>query len=398
MTPVVTLKPGREKSVLNRHPWIFSGAIKRVDGQPAAGDPVAVHDSEGSFLAWGYFNRRSQITVRLLSWNHDEPIDASFWRVRLAASLAARHRASLSAPETTAWRLVYAESDGIPGLVVDRYDNWLVAQFLTAGTDVRKPELARMLLELVPEADGVYERSDVDVREKEGLAPSDGPLLGGPPPAELIVWENGLRFPVDVQSGHKTGLYLDQRENRALLERYASGADLLNCFAYTGGFGIYAARGRASQITHVETSADALAVAERTMALNGLADVHSSYLEADVFQQLRRFRDTGRAFDLIVLDPPKFAHSQRGINRAARGYKDINWLAMRLLRPGGILFTFSCSGVISADLFQKILFGAALDAERDVRIIGRMTQAADHPVLLTFPEAEYLKGMICQVA
>jgi 23S rRNA (cytosine1962-C5)-methyltransferase len=397
MTPVVTLKPGREKSVLNRHPWIFSGAISGVDGQPSAGDLVAVHDSEGAFLAWGYFNRQSQITVRLLSWNRDEPIDDSFWSGRLAQSLAARERPGLSAPKTTAWRLVYAESDGIPGLVVDRYENWLVAQFLTAGTDVRKQELARMLAELVPEAEGVYERSDVEVREKEGLAPSDGPLLGGMPPDELIIRENGLQFPVDVRSGHKTGFYLDQRENRALLEHYVAGADLLNCFAYTGGFGVYAARGGAGQITHVETSADALSTAERTMALNGFANVPSSYVEADVFQELRRYRDSGREFDLIVLDPPKFAHSRRGINRAARGYKDINWLAMRLLKPGGILFTFSCSGVISADLFQKILFGAALDAGRDVKIIGRMTQAADHPVLLTFPEAEYLKGMICQV-
>jgi 23S rRNA (cytosine1962-C5)-methyltransferase len=397
MTPVATLKPGREKSVQNRHPWIFSGAISRIEGQPAAGDLIAVHDAGGSFLAWGYFNRRSQITIRLLSWNRDELIDDAFWRRRLARSISARHRPGVAVPETTGWRLVYAESDGIPGLVVDRYENWLVAQFLTAGTDVRKPDLARLLIELVPEAAGIYERSDVDVREKEGLAPSVGPLLGGMPPAELIMRENGLRFPVDLRLGHKTGFYLDQRENRALLEPYAAGADLLNCFAYTGGFGVYAARGGASQITHVETSADALATAERTMALNGLAGVPSSYVEADVFEQLRRYRDSGREFDLIVLDPPKFAHSQRGVNRAARGYKDINWLAMRLLRPGGILLTFSCSGAISADLFQKILFGAALDAEREVKIIGRMTQAADHPVLLTFPEAEYLKGMICQV-
>jgi 23S rRNA (cytosine1962-C5)-methyltransferase len=397
MIPIVTLKPGREKSVLNRHPWIFSGAIRGVEGEPAAGDVIAVHDSEGSFLAWGYFNRRSQITVRLLSWNRDEVIDDSFWQRRLAESTAARRHPGLDRPDTTAWRLVYAESDRVPGLVVDRYENWLVAQFLTAGTDVRKMALARMLVELVPEAEGVYERSDVDVREKEGLAPSDGPLLGGTPPAELIIRENGLSFPVNVQSGHKTGLYLDQRENRALVERYASGADLLNCFAYTGGFGVFAARGGVSRITHIETSADALATAEQTMALNGLSDVPSSYVEADVFQELRRYRDSGRKFDLIVLDPPKFAHSQRGVNRAARGYKDINWLAMRLLRPGGILFTFSCSGAVSADLFQKILFGAALDAEREVKIIGRMTQAADHPVLLTFPEAEYLKGMICQV-
>jgi 23S rRNA (cytosine1962-C5)-methyltransferase len=397
MTGVVTLKPGREKSVKNRHPWVFSGAIRRVEGELSAGDVVVVRDAEGSFLAWGYYNERSQITVRLLSWNPDEAIDEGFWRGRLARAIGARERLGLPTHETTAWRLVYAESDGIPGLVVDRYENWLVAQFLTAGTEVRKSELARLLIELVPEADGVYERSDVDVREKEGLAPAAGPLLGGTPPAELVVRENGLRFPVDVKTGHKTGFYLDQRENRALLEGYAAGAEMLNCFAYSGAFGVYAARGGASRITHVETSADGLATAERAMDLNGLAGVPCSYVEADVFEQLRRYRDSGREFDVIVLDPPKFAHSQRGIERAARGYKDINWLAMRLLRPGGVLFTFSCSGVISADLLQKILFGAALDAGREVKIIGRMAQAADHPVLLTFPEADYLKGAICQV-
>ena len=397
MTPVVTLKAGRERSVHNRHPWVFSGAIGRVVGQPAAGEPVAVHGAEGEFLAWGYYNERSQIRVRLLSWDPDEAIDEGFWRGRLARSIAARDRFCRPTRDTTAWRLVYAESDGLPGLVVDRYENWLVAQFLTAGTDARRMELARLLVELIPEADGVYERSDVDVREKEGLAPAAGPLLGGMPPAELVMQENGLLFPVDVRSGHKTGFYLDQRENRALLEGYAAGADLLNCFAYSGAFGIYAARGGARQITHVETSADALATAERGMALNGMADVPCTYVTADVFEQLRRYRDSGRAFDVIVLDPPKFAHSQRGIERAARGYKDINWLAMRLLRPGGVLFTFSCSGVISADLLQKILFGAALDAGREVKIIGRMAQAADHPVLLTFPEGEYLKGVICQV-
>jgi 23S rRNA (cytosine1962-C5)-methyltransferase len=397
MTAVLTLKPRRETPVQKRHPWIFSGAIRRVDGQPDPGDVVAVHDSEGSFLAWGYYNRRSQITVRLLSWDQDDVIDEAFWRRRLAHAIAARRYPGSSVSETTAWRLVYAESDGLPGLVVDRYEDWLVAQFLTAGTDVRKAELARLLLDLVPDAVGVHERSDVDVREKEGLVPADGSLVGGEPPAELVIREHGLRFLVDIRSGHKTGFYLDQRENRALLESYAAGADVLNCFAYTGAFGVYAARGGAARVTHVETSAEALAIAERTMALNELTGVPCAYVEADVFEQLRHYRDRGQEFDLIILDPPKFAHSQRGIDRAARGYKDINWLALRLLRPGGILFTFSCSGAISADLFQKILFGAAVDVKREVKIIGRMTQAADHPVSLTFPEAEYLKGLVCQV-
>ena len=293
MTPVVFLKPRRETPVQNRHPWIFSGAIRRVEGQPEAGDVVAVHNSEGLFLAWGYYNRQSQITVRLLSWDQDDVINEAFWRQRLAHAIAARCYPDSSTSDTTAWRLVYAESDGIPGLIVDRYEDWLVAQFLTAGTDVRKEELARLLLELVPEAAGVYERSDVDVREKEGLAPAGGLLAGEEPPAELVIREHGLRFPVDIRSGHKTGFYLDQRENRAGLERYAAGADVLNCFAYTGAFGVYAARGGADRVTHVETSAEALAIAERTMALNGLGGVHCTFEGADVFEQLRRYRDSG---------------------------------------------------------------------------------------------------------
>jgi len=389
----VILRPGREKSALNKHPWVYSGAIQQIKGDPADGDVLPVHDSAGRFLAWGYLNRRSQIALRLLSWDPEERIDSDFWRGRLERALAGRAQLVSSGP----CRLVNAESDGLPGLVVDRYEDWLVAQFLTLGMEVRKEELAGLLAELIPEAAGIYERSDVEVRKKEGLSPAVGSLRGAPPPAELIVSENGLEFAVDLAAGHKTGFYLDQRENRAALEKYAAGAEMLNCFAYTGAFAVYAARGGAGRITNVETSAEALALARRNMALNGFTGRDDEYVEADVFQQLRRYRDTGRQFDLIVLDPPKFAHSQRGVKRAARGYKDINWLAMRLLRPGGVLFTFSCSGAISADLFQKILFGAALDAGREVQIIGRLAQGEDHPVLLTFPESAYLKGAICRV-
>ncbi len=397
MSAKVTLKPGREKSVLNRHPWIFSGAIKAVEGNPADGDLVLVHASGGRPLAWGYLNRRSQIAVRLLSWDPAGGIDTDFWRQRLVQAIAGR-AGLIQNPLTTAYRLVNAEADGLPGLVVDRYGNWLVVQFLTLGVEVRKTDLVALLAELCPDAAGIYERSDVDVREKEGLAAAVGQLHGARPPAELIVLENGLQFAVDVAAGHKTGFYLDQRENRARLEPFAAGKQLLNCFGYTGGFGVYAARGGAAQITSVDVSADALALARRNMALNGFdSRVEDEYVEADVFQQLRRYRDSGREFDLIVLDPPKFAHSQSMVKRASRGYKDINWLAMRLLRPGGHLFTFSCSGAITAELFQKILFGAALDAGREVQIVGHLSQGADHPISITFPESAYLKGLICRV-
>lgn len=418
MTSGVSLKSGREKSVLNHHPWVFSGAIKQVSGDPADGEILPVHDATGRFLAWGYLNRRSQIALRLLSWDPDERIDADFWRNRLVRawlgragidSLACRptFQGTLVPPggeqtesdggATTAYRLVNAESDGLPGLVVDRYADWLVVQFLTLGMDIRREELVALLAELAPDAVGIYERSDVQVREKEGLPPVAGLLCGVLPPPEVIVSENGLKFAVDLAAGHKTGFYLDQRENRAKLERYAAGVEMLNCFAYTGAFAVYGARGRAGRITNVENSAKSLVLAQRNMALNSFTDRDIEYVEADVFQQLRRYRDAGRQFDLIVLDPPKFAHSRRGVKRAARGYKDINWLAMRLLRPGGTLFTFSCSGAVSAELFQKILFGAALDAGRDVQIVDRLAQGGDHPVLLAFPESAYLKGVICRV-
>ena len=415
MTPSVILKPGREASVLRKHPWVFSGAIEQVVGDPAGGEILPVRDATGRFLAWGCFNRLSQITLRLLSWNGEERIDEGFWRARLARAIDGRcslfptHHcdesvegsASLSGKgpveqRTNAYRLDNAASDGLPGLIVDRYDEFLVAQFLTLGMEVRKAQLVELLAELVPGTTGIHERSDVEVREKEGLPSVVGPLHGASLPPEVIVTENGLQFVVDLVAGHKTGFYLDQRENRAILEQYASG-EVLNCFAYTGAFAVYAARGGAGRITNVETSASALVLARRNLALNGFAGRHDEHIEADVFHELRRYRDAGRQFDVVLLDPPKFAPSRRAVKRAARGYKDINWLAMRLLRPGGCLFSFSCSAAISADLFQKILFGAALDAGRDVQIISRLAQGPDHPVLLSFPESAYLKGTICRV-
>lgn len=401
MTPRIVLRPGREKAVLNRHPWIYSGAIKRVVGDPSDGQILPVHDAEGRFLAWGYLNRRSQIAVRLLSWDPDEQINDDFWLGRLSRAWSGRAGIERDpknpTARTTAYRLVNAESDGLPGLIVDRYGDWLVAQFLTLGMELRKSKLVEFFLDLIPDAVGVFERSDVDVRQKEGLAPVVGTLWGSPPPPQLLILENGLKFAVDLSTGHKTGFYLDQRPNRAVLEDYAVGKEFLNCFAYSGAFAVYAARGGAGRITNVESSAEALALARRNMELNGFGERDDEYLEADVFKQLRSYRDAGRQFDLIVLDPPKFAHSQRGVQRATRGYKDINWLAMRLLRPGGILFTFSCSAAVSPDLFQKILFGAALDSGREVQIVGRLTQGDDHPVLLSFPQAAYLKGSICRV-
>jgi 23S rRNA (cytosine1962-C5)-methyltransferase len=306
-------------------------------------------------------------------------------------------------PLTTAFRLVNAEADGLPGLIVDRYNDFLVIQCQTLGIDRRREALTELLVEALSPA-GILERSDVDARGKEGLPPVIETRYGEIPPPELTIRENGFSFLVDVHHGHKTGFYLDQRDNRAaigpqqgLLPRLLAGRDVLNVFAYTGAFGVYAASAGARQITHVDSSVPALETAERNVQLNGFERHDDEYIAGDAFEVLRYFREEGRQFDAVVLDPPKFAHSQGQIDRAARGYKDLNWLALRLLRPNGVLATFSCSGLVSADLFQKIVFGAAVDAGRDVQIMRRLGQAADHPVLLSFPESAYLKGLLCRV-
>ncbi len=392
-TATLILKAGREKPLLQRHPWVFSGAIARISGSPAPGDVVDVADANGRFLARATFNPHSQIQARILTWE-EISIDDAFWQQRLAQAIHNRTRLQLH-PATTACRLVYAESDGLPGLIVDRYGDYLVMQCLTLGIERRKEQLARLLADLLQPV-GIWERSDADVRQKEGLPRHNGLLWGTPPPEELIIQENGRLFGVSLVEGHKTGFYLDQRDNRALVcqPHFVAGKEILNVFAYTGSFSVYAAAHGAGPITNVDTSAAALTQAERNLALNGLAQREDTYLLGDAFQVLRHYRDNGRQFDLIILDPPKFAHSQRDVERAARGYKDLNWLALRLLRPGGLLATFSCSGLVSTDLFQKILFGAALDAQRPAQILYHLSQAPDHPILLTFPESAYLKGLV----
>lgn len=395
-TGILTLKPGREKPVLNRHPWVFSGAIHHSDGRFQPGDLVTVLAKDGRFLATAYANPHSQIRARILSWDANEPIDDAFWQRRLRRAIAARQSLDLS--QTTAFRLINAEADGLPGLIVDQYGEFLVMQCLTLGIDRRKTLLAEMLAaELQPA--GILERSDASVRAKEGLPEASGLLWGAPPPNRLLIQENGHTFAVDLTGGHKTGFYLDQRTNRALVctPHYVAGKEILNVFAYTGGFAVYAAAHGAGPITNIDSSMDVLEMAEENVLRLGLERPSDEYLLGDAFMILRDFRDNGRQFDMVILDPPKFAHSQRDIERAARGYKDLNWLALRLLRPGGLLATFSCSGLVSADLFQKIIFSAAVDAGRDVQILQPLSQAPDHPILLSFPESAYLKGLLCRV-
>jgi 23S rRNA (cytosine1962-C5)-methyltransferase len=388
----IYLNAGREKSLLRRHPWVFASAIKSMDEPEAvSGSTVDLIASEGLFLARASYSPISQIRARVWTFN-DEPIDREFFRGKIKAAIKLRQMVKMES-HTNAYRLLHAESDGIPGLIVDRYNGVLVLQSLTAGSEFWKETIADILVEETG-IQNIYERSDADVRELEGLKPIVG-ILRGTPASQLRIMEYGLNFQVDIASGHKTGFYLDQSYNRHRVGEFAKDRDVLNCFCYTGGFSIHALANGAKSVLSVDSSADALALLEENIAINSLpADRHTS-LEGDVFQMLRKFRDGNRSFDMIILDPPKFAPTAAHAEKASRAYKDINLLAFKLLRHGGMLFTYSCSGGIDAALFQKIIASAALDAATDAAIIEHLSQGNDHPVSLHFPEGTYLKGLVC---
>jgi 23S rRNA (cytosine1962-C5)-methyltransferase len=361
-------------------------------GEPTPGATVDLFSHQGKFLARGAYSPQSQIRTRIWTWDESEPVDEAFIHRRLAEAIDRR----TSTPDlagSSALRLVHAESDLLPGLIVDRYGGWVVIQALSWGAELWREAIARSLMDLLP-ISGVYERSDVEVRRLEGLEERCGVVLGEAPPELIEIHEGERRYCVDVRRGHKTGFYLDQRANRRHVRSISHVADVLDCFCYSGGFSIAALAGDARSVTAVDVSTDALSLARRNVALNNLDESKIDFVDGDVFQVLRKYRDMGRNFDLIVLDPPKFASSARQVERAARGYKDINLLALKLLRPGGILATFSCSGGIDAELFQRIVAGAALDAGVEVQILSRLFQYADHPVLLSFPEGAYLKGLV----
>ncbi len=386
------LKPGREKSLFRRHPWVFSGAVARMEGNPESGDTVAVRAADGKFLATAAYSPVSQIRARVWSWDEGKTIDADFLHARLRRALDARERL-IAAGTSDALRFAHGESDGLPGVIADRYGEVVVLQLLTAGAERWRAELMDGMREFTG-CTCVYERSDADVRELEGLPAKSGVLHGALPAAGVHIVEHGLRYGVDVAAGHKTGFYLDQRDNRKRVGELSQGRDVLNCFCYTGGFTLNALAGGAASVLSVDSSAAALAQARDNLARNDLDAARAEWQEADVFKYLRILRDQGRSFDLIVLDPPKFAPTAAFAEKAARGYKDINLLALKLLRPGGLLASFSCSGGVSAELFQKILAGAALDTGVEATIVGRFAAAADHPVLLSFPEGDYLKGLL----
>ncbi len=388
------LKPGRERSLLRRHPWVFANAIEPPRHTPGHGETVDILTASGEWLARGAYSPGSQIALRVWTFDPAEHIGTEFFRARL--NRAREARPAPADPATSAQRLVNAESDGLPGVIVDRYADHLVCQFSAAGAERHKDEIVAALTALVP-ARGIYERSDLEVRAKEGLTPRVGVLRGEAPPERLCIAEPGGRFLVDPYRGHKTGFYLDQARNRSRLRAYCSGTEVLDTFAYTGACGISALTAGATRVSAVESSNDALALLRENLAANAIDPARFDPIAGDAFEVLRQLRDTGRRFDLIVLDPPKFAGARAQIPRAARGYKDINLLAFKLLRPGGTLFTFSCSGLLAPALFQKIVADAALDAGREAQILEYLTQAPDHPVALSFPEGGYLKGLVCRV-
>lgn len=394
MSSAIYLVKGREKSLLRRHPWIFSRGIQKVEGKPQLGETVDVYSNQGQWLAKAAYSPQSQIRARVWSFEQEQ-IDTEFFIKRLQQAQAMRE-AIIERGGLTGYRLIAGESDGLPGITIDRYQDFLVCQLLSAGAEAERESLIEALKTVYPTC-SIYERSDVSVRKKEGLKERQGVLHGDTPPDVVVIEENGVKIQVDIKSGHKTGFYLDQRDSRQLSMKYVNGKTVLNCFSYTGGFGLYALKGGASQVINADVSQPALDNAKANAQLNGFDINKAEFLNADVFKLLREYRENGTKFDVVIMDPPKFAESKAQLNGACRGYKDINMLAMQILKPGGTLLTYSCSGLMEQNLFQKILADAALDAGRRMQLIERFGQAADHPVDSAYPEGFYLKGFACQV-
>ena len=384
----ITLKIERDKSMLRRHPWIFEGAIEKTEGRMHSGDTVDVLASDGTWLAKAAFSPESQIRARVWSFTKSEAIDNVFFKRKLEQALA-RKQEILKKHNTNAFRLIAAEADGLPGITIDVYVNVVVVQLLSAGAEKHRGKILWAILQLFPDS-VVHERSDVDVRKKEGLTPLVQ-TLHGELPESVIIEENGVKIYVDLINGHKTGFYLDQRENRRIAASYCAGKTVLNCFSFTGTFGLYALAAGATHVINVDASESALALSSKNVEINGLDESKVTHIKKDVFQLLRDYKEAGTTFDVIVLDPPKFVDSKHNLNKASRGYKDINRLALSLLNENGTLLTFSCSGLMPQDLFQKIVADAALDAQRDVYFVQRLAQSEDHPVSGNFPEGYYLK-------
>jgi 23S rRNA (cytosine1962-C5)-methyltransferase len=388
--PRIILKKGKEKPLLRGHPWVFSGAVAKIEGEVSPGDLGEVYSEEGQYLGAGHLNPASQIILRLLT-QKKEPVDFSFFRERI--SRAARLRDAFLKGKTNAYRIVNGEGDFLPGLVVDRYGETLVLQSLTAGVEQLKGSFVDLLAsEIKPRS--IYERSDVATRRQEHLPEVTGLLFGGEVSNRIEIEEYGCHFQVDVKGGQKTGFYLDQRENRSNLKNLAQGKKVLDCFSYTGAFSVYAGLGGAEELTLLDSSEEALKRAEEHFHLNGLERIPHRFIRGDAFEVLRSLEPD---YDIVILDPPPFAKRKGDVSSASRGYKDLNLQALRLLRRGGFLLTFCCSHHVSWDLFQKIIFSAAVDGGREVELLGRKGHPVDHPINLSHPEGEYLKGFLCRV-
>jgi len=392
----VRLKKGKEKAVRQLHPWIFSGAIDRIEGKPNNGDIISVTDSNTNFLAYGFFNDQSRVAVRLLEWDRETEINESWWRNKIRN--AVKLRTDLQTDQTNTYRVIFSEADYLPGLIVDRYADFLSVQILTSGVERIKP-LVLDELQILLEPKGVFDRSDASARAHEGMeASSGGVLLGSEPPELVNVKENGIVYQVNIAEGQKSGFYCDQRDNRKWVAEFAKGKKVLDCFCYSGGFSLNAMKNGASEVVSVDSSALALETLKKNIEVNNFQNIPQSQIQSDVNKQLRLFREENEKFDLIILDPPKYAPSRSALTKASRAYKDLNRMAMHLLNEGGLLATFSCSGAVDISMFKQIIAWAALDAGKNVQFIQQYSQPADHPVRSSFPEGEYLKGLLCRIS
>lgn len=391
----VILKKGKEKAALQRHPWMFSGAIEKVKGTPLNGEIVKVFAADKSFLAYGYYNNQSRVAVRLLEWAEDTIIDKAWYQHKIRQAIASRAHV-LANEETNTCRLIFSEADYLPGLIVDKYANFLSLQILSAGIETVKADIIDILREELNPA-GIFDKSDATARTHENLEATQGLLWGETPPEFIEVKENGVRYHINIADGQKSGFYCDQRDNREILAAYTQGKDVLDCFCYSGGFTLNSLKNGAKHVTSVDSSALAIETLQHNLGLNGFGEDQQTSIQSDVNKQLRIFKEEGKKFDVIVLDPPKYAPSRSALDRAARAYKDLNRLGMLLLNPGGIIATYSCSGAVDLETFKQIIAWAALDAGKEVQVIKQFHQPEDHPVRISFPEGEYLKGLLIRV-
>jgi 23S rRNA (cytosine1962-C5)-methyltransferase len=390
----IKLKKGKEKAVLQRHPWVFSGALEKVKGSPQNGDVVKVTSANNEFLAYGYYNDQSRVAVRLLEWNENQQIDEKWYEAKINQAIASR--AHLKTKHTNAYRLIFSEADFLPGLIVDQYADFLSVQILSTGIEKAKPIIISLLVKaLAPK--GIFDRSDATARTHEGISAENGLLWGEAPAAFIAVKENGITYHINIAEGQKSGFYCDQRDNRAILANYAEDKNVLDCFSYSGGFTLNAFAVGAKSVISVDSSALAIETLQQNIGLNKFSKKEFTAIQSDVNKQLRAFKEENKKFDIVILDPPKYAPSRSALDRAARAYKDLNRLGLLLLESGGLLATFSCSGAVDIETFKQIIAWAALDAGKEVQVIRQFSQPEDHPVRLSFPEGEYLKGLLVRV-